>query len=207
MGKRYFIELSRKDVGLVSYFPGLEIKDDPKAGWVDKVLLPAIGPIADRKAARIREVPITFWIDVRRTARREAEIFLFTTPAYPGAMIERALNRALEPIRDGKVHAGREAIPREAIPCLQIFRGRLIRFYSALDGHEGFHLATVWWVDDFPRLVLLSIPENYEGITVDGPIEEAQGLVIEGRILSVSNGEQCRKFQQALSIVAREAVL
>jgi hypothetical protein len=204
MGKRYFIELSRKDVGLVSYFPGIEVKDDPKAGWIEKVLLPAIGPIANRKTARIREIPITFWIDVRKTARRGAEIFLFMTPAYPGAIIERALNRALEPIRGGKVHAGREPIPKEAIPCLQIFRGRLIRFYSAVDGYEGFHLATVWWKDDFPRLVLLSIPENYELIKVDAPIEEVERLLAEARILSVSNGEECRKFQQALIPIARQ---
>jgi hypothetical protein len=73
MGKRYFIELSRKDVGLVSYFPGTEIKGNHEADWIDEVLVPAIEPIAKRKAAKIREMPITFWIGVRGTARRRAE--------------------------------------------------------------------------------------------------------------------------------------
>jgi hypothetical protein len=204
MGKRYFIELSRKDIGLVSYFPGLEIKGRPKAEWIDKVLVPAVEPIARRRSAKIREVPLTFWIGVRGTARRPAEIFLFVTPAYPGAMIQRALKRALEPIKDAKVHAGREPIPEEAFPCIQILRGRIIRFYSTVDGYEGFHLTTVLWKDGFPRLALLSIPENDERITVDGQIDEVQGLVAEAMILSVSNGEECRRLQKALTPVARE---
>jgi hypothetical protein len=204
MGKRYFIELSRKDVGLVSYFPGIEIKGNPEADWIDEVLVPAIEPIAKRKAAKIREMPITFWIGVRGTARRRAEIFLFMTPAYPGATLERALTQALEPIKDGKVHAAREPIPEEAVPCIQIFRSRLIRFYSAFDGYEGFYLPTVPWKDNPPGLVLLSIPENHKLITVDAPIEEVQRLLVEARILSVSNGEQCRKLQQALISIARQ---
>jgi hypothetical protein len=204
MGKRYFIELSRKDVGLVSYFPGLESKDDPEADWIDKVLVPAIEPIARRRSAKIRETPITFWVIVRRTARRPAEIFLFVTAAYPGAIIERILNQALEPIKDGKVHAARERIPEEAVPCLQIFRGKLIRFYGALDGYEGFYLPTIERKGNVPALVLLSIPENDELITVDVPMEEAEYLAIEARIMSVSNGERCRRFQQALIPVARE---
>ena len=145
MRKRYFIELSRKDVGLVSYFPGLEIKDDPNADWIEKVLVPAVEPIAKRKSKKIREEPITFWISIRRTARRRAEIFLFVTPAYPGAIIEQALSQALQPLKDGKVHAGREAIPEDAVPCLQIFRGKLMRFYSVKDGYELFNIPTIRW--------------------------------------------------------------
>jgi hypothetical protein len=205
MGKRYFIELSRKDVGLVSYFPGLETKDDPDADWIDEVLVPAVEPITKRKSAKIRETPVTFWVTVRRTARRRAEILLFMTPAYPGVIIERALNQALEPIKDGKVHAGREPIPEEAVPCLQIFRGRLIRSYGALDGYEGFYLPTIEWKDNAPALALLPIPENDELITVGVPIEEVDRLLAEARILSVSNGESCRKFQQALIPVAMQA--
>lgn len=204
MGKRYFIELSRKDIGLVSYFPGLEIKNDPDADWIDGVLVPAIEPIARRKSAKIREVPITFWIGVRGTARRPAEIFLFMTPAYPGAVIESALSKALQPIKDGKIHAGREPIPEGPAPCLQIFRGKLIRFYVALDGYEGFYLPTIECKGNSPVLVLLVIPENDELLMVDAPIEELQRVLVEARILSVSNGEECRKFQQALAPIARQ---
>jgi hypothetical protein len=207
MGNRYFIELSRRDVGLVSYFPGLEIQDDPDADWIDDVLVPAIEPIAERKNAKIRQMPITFWVAVRRTARRPAEIFLFVTPAYPGAMIERILSQALEPIKDGKVHAGREPIPEEAVPCLQIFRGKVIRFYGYLGSYDNlkwFSIPAIYWRDNGPELAPLPIPEHDELITVDVPIEEANYLAIEARILPVSNGEQCRKFQQALIPIARE---
>jgi hypothetical protein len=209
MEKRYFIELSRKDIGLVSYFPGLEIKDDPDTNWILEVLVSAVAPIARRKAAKIRETPITFWVTVRGTARRRAEIFLFMTPAYPGAIIERALSQALEPIEDGKVHAGREPIPEEALPCLQIFRGKVIHFYDYLgryDNHNWFSIPAIYWQDNEPELAPLPVPEHDELITVDVPIEEADYLSIEARILSVSNGESCRKFQQALIPIAREEI-
>lgn len=207
MVKRYFIELSRKDIGLVSYFPGSETRDDPDADWIEEVLVPTLEPIAKRKSAKIREIPITFWIAVRGTARRQAEIFLFVTPAYPGVTVEQALHQALESINDGKVHAGKEPIPEEAVPCLQIFRGKLIRFYSHLsnhDGHKWFYLPTIRWQDNAPQLALLPIPEDDELLRIDVPIEEAERLLVEARILSVSNGKQCRKFQQALASVAME---
>ena len=203
MGKRYFIELSRKDAGLVSYFPGVETKNDPEADWIDEVLVPTIEPMAKRKTAKIREIPITFWVTVRGTARHRAEIFLFVTPAYPGAIIERILNQALEPIKDGKVHAGREPIPEEAVPCLQIFRGRLIRFYGVLDGYEGFCLPTIEWQDNAPELIRLPIPENGKLVTIDTSIEQTK-LFVEARIIEVSDGESCLKFQQALIPIARE---
>lgn len=204
MGKRYFIELSRRDIGLVSYFPGLEIKDDPDVDWIDDVLVLTIKPIARRKNAKIREMPITFWVGVRGTARRRAEIFLFMTPAFPGAIIESATAKALESFDDGNVHAGREPLPEEVFPCLQIFRGRIIRFYSTLDSREGFYFPTIGWKDNAPALVLLPIPEHDELISVGAAIEDVERLLVEARILPVSDGESCRRFQQALIPVARE---
>jgi len=199
--KRYFIEGSRRDVGLVSYFPGTEIKDDPGADWIEDVLVPAVAPIAKRKAARIREMPITFWVTVRGTARGQAEVFLFVTPAYPGTMIERALSQALEPIGDGKVHAAREPIPQEAVPCLQIFRGRLLRLYYSSDCQEGLYLPVIEWRDNAPSLLSLPIPRNSELITVDVPIEGADRVMIEARMFDVLNGDSCRRLQTALRAV------
>jgi hypothetical protein len=201
MGKRYFIEVSRKDVGLVSYFPGLEIEDELDADWIDEVLVPAIEPITRRKASKIREVPITFWVTVRGTARRRAEIFLFVTPAHPGATIDHTLSQTLEPIRNGKVHAGREPIPEEAFPCLQVFRGKLIRFYGDFDKHAWFSFPTIRWRNNAPTLEFVPI----DGI--DEFMEEVGQLPVEARILSVSSGEECHKFQQALIPVARVADL
>lgn len=204
MGRRYFIELSRKDVGMVSYFPGLEVKDAPEDDWIYGVLVPAVAPLANRKSAKVRELPITFWISVRGTARRRAEIFLFVAPAYPGAVIEQAMSRALQPLDDGNVHAGREPIPEDAVPILQVFRRKLIRFYGAINSYEGFCLPTVQWKDNALALALLSIPEDDELMTVNVPIEEAEQLLVEARILPASDGESCRRFQQALIRIARE---
>ena len=202
--KRYFIEVSRRDIGLVSYCPGWEIKDDPDADWIDSVLVPAVAPIAERRAARIRHTPITFWATVRRTARHPAEVFLFITPAHPGAVIEDALAKALAPVKDGKIHAGREPIPEEAVPCLQIFRGVIMRLYYSDDGYEGLHLPIVGWKDNAPSLLSLPIPQSSELITVDIPIEEAERLMVEARIDDALNGDSCRRLQQALIPIARE---
>jgi hypothetical protein len=174
------------------------MKDDPNASWIGEVLVPAIESVRKRKSKKIREVPITFWISVRGTARQRAEIFLFMTPAYSGALIERALSQALESIKDGKVHAGREPIPEEAVPCIQLFRGEFIRFYGSFDGHAWFSFPNVCWEDKAPELKFTptwGLDELYE---------ERGQLPVEARIISVSNGEHCRKFQQALIPIARQ---
>jgi hypothetical protein len=129
------------------------------------------------------------------------------TPVYPVAVIERAVNKALQPIKDGKVHAGREPIPEGVVPCLQIFRGKVITFYNYLgryDNIKWFSLPAIRWRDNGPELASLPVAEHDELITVDAPIEEVPRLLAEARILSVSNGEQCRKFQQALILIARQ---
>lgn len=151
------IDLSRKHIGLVSYFPGLEIKDAPEADWIDDVLIPAVEPIARRKSKKIQEMPITFWVCVRGTARRRAEIFLFVMPAYPGVIIERALSRVLETIKCGMIHAAREPIPEEAVPCLYLFRQKIVRYYSYVDSHDIFYLPCIKWNHSFPEFTMLPI--------------------------------------------------
>ena len=39
MAKRYYIDLSRKELATVSYFPGLELKKAPETEWVEDVLI------------------------------------------------------------------------------------------------------------------------------------------------------------------------
>ncbi|MFC1916969.1 hypothetical protein ACFLX1_02445, partial [Chloroflexota bacterium] len=198
MKKRYYIELSRKDTGLVSYFPGLELRDDMNYDWIDDVLVPAIKPIAKRTSKKIQEMPITFWTCVRGTARRRAEIFLFVTPAYPGKLIEDALVKALTPFSQGKIHAAREPIPDYAFPCIQVFRGKLIRFYQTHKALERGLLPRIKWKDNFPEIEI--VPDY--GIT---DLYEELGLMpVEARIYDISNGESMRKFQQALTPVALE---
>ncbi len=195
--KRYYIDLSRNDTGLISYFPGLELKDDMKHDWIDDVLVPAVKPIAERRSKKIQKMPITFWACVRGTARRRAEIFLFVTPAYPGKLIEDALVQALTPFSQGKIHAGREPIPDDAFPCLQVFRGKLIRFYQTYKDWERVWLPMIEWEQNYPKMTVL--PDWLGRTDLYGEL----GLMpIEARILDISSGEVERQFQQALIPIA-----
>jgi hypothetical protein len=206
MSKRYYIELSKKDRALVSYFSGFEIKDRPEVDWIQTVLVPALEPVARRKNKKIRETPITFWFVIRKTARRASEIFLFMTPACPGTLIEQAVAKALELFVDGKVHAGQEPLPEGAFPALQILRGKIIRFYGTVAGHEGFSIGTVWWEDNKPIGYSLSASEDDELFQVPLPLEKMDMFLAEARIVSKlanEDGNECRKFQQALIPVAR----
>jgi len=199
MDKHYFIDLSRNDTGLVSYFPGLELKDDMNYDWIDDVLVPAVKPIAERRSKKIQKMPITFWACVRGTARRRAEIFLFVTPAYPGKLIEDALVQALTPFSQGKIHAGREPIPDYALPCLQVFRGKLIRFYQTHKDWERVWLPKIEWEQNYPKMTVLP---DWGGTT---DLYGELGLMpVEARILDISSGNECRKFQQALKVIALE---
>ena len=205
MGKRYYIELSMKDCALASYFPGFEIQDDLDADWVHDILVPLLEPVVRRRSKKIQETPITFWFGVRKTARHPSEIFLFMTPAYPGTLIEQAIAKALEPLVDGKVNAGREPLPEGVYPCLQIFRGKLIRFYSTFEGHDGFFIGTICWKDNAPTGTLIRFAEDNDLFQVPAPLEEMDKFLAEARISDISNGEECRKFQQALRPIARKA--
>lgn len=206
MKKSYYIGLSRKDYALVSYFPGFELKEEMKLDWVDDVLAPAIAPIAKRKSRKIMGMPITFWACVRRTARRKAEIFLFVTPAYPGRLIEDALVKALTPFSQGNIHAARELIPDYAFPCLQVFRGKLIRFYQTHEAWKGVLLPRIVWKDNFPEMEI--VPDY--GTT---DLYEELGLMpVEAKISDLFSGEHYRKYQQlfipaALEIKERDDVL
>jgi hypothetical protein len=203
MGKHYYIELSRNDIGIVSYFPGLELKDDMNYDWIDDVLVPVVKPIAERKSKKKQDTPITFWTCVRNTARRRAEIFLFVTPAYPGKLIEDALSKALEPFIYGKVHAGIERLPEYAYPCLQVFRGKLIKFYLKDEAAARLYLPSIISKDDASH----GYEPALDIIPTYGPIEEEEELgltPVEARILTVSNGNECRKFQQSLTPIAME---
>ena len=200
MAKRYFIDLSRKDIGLGSYFPGLELRSTPQTDWIEAVLVPAISPLLKRKAKAIYEVPITFWVTVRQTARPyRAEIFLFITPAYPGVQVERALSRLLQPITAGNVFAGREHIPAEAVPCCQLFRGRLLMFYFEVEDVEDSYLPIIQWRDGAPVLALSDIPKASTEIVDD----ESEKLLVRANISEVLDGGYYRKLQQAISTIAR----
>jgi len=74
---------------------------------------------------------------------------------------------------------------------------------SASTGAEAQCLPGIEWTDNAPSLLALVVHENTDLTAIDIPIEEADRLIVEARILEVSNGESCRRFQQALIPVAR----
>jgi hypothetical protein len=204
MPKRYYIELSRKDVALVSYFPPVRSKDNKWGEWIEEVLIPAVKPIADRKSAKIRETPITFWISIQKTSRRSKEIFLFMTPANPRKVIEKAFAEALQPIKGGNVHTSREPIPENAVPCLQIFRGKLIRFYMCPSISNLYFRPMVFWRHITREIELWSL--SYDDDIINIPVEESDIPLVEARILDkcILSGKDCRKIQQAQILMARE---
>lgn len=199
MNKRYYVELSRSDLALVSYFPGLEIQNKPDHDWISSILVPSLEQIAKRRNKKIWDVPITFWISTRSTARMKAEIFLFMTPAYPGKLIEDTTSKFLQPLVESKVHAGREYIPEDAYPCIQIFRGHMIRFYQMHDNLIKGFIPQITWKDNEPEIEMVPFYDRDE-------LEETgdMKLLAEARILTCLTGEECRKFQQILKVVARE---
>jgi hypothetical protein len=199
MSNRLLIELSRKDAAIVSYFPGFEIKDDPGADWVQEALIPAIEPLTRRKTKSIYDVPITFWIAIRNTARLKAEIFVFTTPYNIGFKGERALKNALLPLNSGKVHQAIEPIPQYACPCCQIFRCKVILFYTFLEGEQGLFIPTLFWREKAPKLIFLKVPDKL--VQIDN--YKANHLLVRAEISPILDGIYYRTYQQNLIPIAK----
>jgi|GEM_PF-1930190 len=199
--RRYFIDLSRKELAKVSYFPGLEIKRKTEAEWIEDVLIPVLLPVVRRKNKKISEVPITFWIATRQTARPFwAELFLFMTPATLGAVANQAIEKALQNVQFAKIFAGVEAIPEYAFPICQVFRGKLIKFYYGTEDVEDICLPAFKWGGAASTLTLLTLDKT--ATVLDN--RDSEILLIRAVVNSVMNGEYYRKFQQALNCIGIE---
>ena len=199
MPKRYYIDLSRKELATASYFPGLELKKAPETEWVADVLIPVLMPIVRRKNKKISEVPITFWICTRHTARSfSEEIFLFQTPAFPGVMIENTVKEALLPLEQGMIFAGKEGITDEAVPVCQVFRNKLIIFYFGKEEFEPHYRADFEWKENGPTFA-----QGY--VTHSETLLENRDSEILFMRANINNnvitGESNRKFQQALNCI------
>ena len=201
MSKRYYIDLSRKELAIVSYFPGLELKKDREAELVEDVLIPALLPVVRRKNKKISEVPITFWVNTRQTARPfSEEIFLFQTPAFPGDIIENTVKEALQPLRQGMVFAGKEGIVDGAVAACQIFRNKLIRFYFGKEEFEPHYLPDFAWKGNGPTFTPAYV--THSEIYLEN--RDSEILFMRANISNVMNGEYYRKFQQALNCMGIE---
>jgi hypothetical protein len=201
MSNRYYIDLCRKELATVSYFPGLELKKEPEAEWIEDVLIPVLSPVVRRRNKKISEVPITFWVDTRQTARPfSEEIFLFQTPAFPGVMIENAVKEALQTLEKGMVFAGKEYITDGAVPVCQIFRNKLIRFYFGKEEFEPHYCDSFEWKENGPEFKQLYI--THSEICLEN--RDLEMLFMRANISIVMNGEYYRKFQQALNCIGIE---
>jgi hypothetical protein len=201
MAKRYYIDLSRKELATVSYFPGLELKKDREAEWIEDVLIPALLPVTRRKNKKISEVPITFWICTRHTARSfSEEIFLFQTPAFSGVMIENTIKEALQSLEQGMVFAGKEGITDEAVPVCQVFRNKLVRFYFGKEESEPHYQASFEWKDKGPLFTQALV--IHSEILLEN--RDSESLYMRANISTVMDGEYYRKFQQALNCIGIE---
>lgn len=201
MPKRYYIDLSRKELATVSYFPGFELKKVPETEWVQDVLIPVLLPVVRRKNKKISEVPITFWVDARQTARSfSEEIFLFQTPAFPGVMIENTIKEALQSLRQGMVFAGKEGITDGAVAACQIFRNKLIRFYYGKNESEVHYAAGLKWNGNGPEYTPSLI--THSEILLEN--RDSEILFIRANVDTVMNGDYYRKFQRALNCIAME---
>lgn len=203
MARRYYIDLSRKEIARGSYSPALEVKGKPKAEWIETVLIPLLSPIARRKNKKILEIPITFWAFTRQTARpfRE-ELFLFITPADPGAVAKQVIEEALQNIQDAKIFAGLEPIPDYAFPICQIFRGKLIRFYYGVEDVEEYYLPAFKWSGGAPAFALSAIDKS--ATMLENGDSEILFMRANVNTSVMMNGEYFRKFQQALNCIGIE---
>lgn len=200
MAKQCYVTLSRRDTAMASYFPGFELKNSPEADWVDTVLVPALLRVV-KKSKKINLIPVTFWGEIRGTARHAAEIFLFTTPANALTLVEKALTAIPECVKnnEGHIRCGQEYLPENAVPICQAFRNKVIRFYVKLD-EDTYYLPVIRWEDRAPVIALAPLKQSATLIKN----EDAELLPMRVDISDAEDGNLCRKFQQALSGIGVE---
>ena len=209
---KFELPLSRKDQANVSYFTGT-VNGNIQQSWIEDCLLPAISNIAIQRGQRIRNTPITFWICVRETARSPTgEIFLFSTPWRATKKIDETVRTALSrQFPQDKIFQGIETIPKEAVPCCQSFRGKLLRFYSEAGG-EGFYskaaiskgrylLPTIRWYEQ--RRPYISLVEMDPMLIFCKNGQDSQEVYVCAAQEESLDGDSCRDWQQGLVSLAR----
>jgi hypothetical protein len=199
MSGRLFLQLAWDERANASYFPVHELESAPEEEWVENYLLPVVRKIAARRAKAIREVPVTFWLLTRPTARFErGEVFLFVTPWRAPRAVNQAVNAALAELPDAKISQGIEPIPKEAVPSCQVYKGKVIRFFGDFLSTGEPVCAAVRWSEeaDGPRLVgmpfntrLANDDEDADEIWVRAEVgEELREGELRGKQLCLARG-------------------
>lgn len=192
--------MSRNDMANVSYFPGREVESNAEAEWIEASLIPVINAVAARRAKKIRETPIGFWVCIRETARLpQGEIFVFCTPWRTGKQTEDAVRNALTAIPNGKIFQGTERIPEEAIPCCQSFRGKIIRFFGDFENNGTLGLPLIRWQGNAPSLQFQTFDASKAVVHEN---EDPQEIYVRAKMSGVADGTYYRSWQGGLRSVA-----
>jgi hypothetical protein len=67
-----------------------------------------------------------------------------------------------------------------------------------VNNNQWFNLPCIYWKENIPELELLPNKEPDELITNSTLFQETERLLVEARLISGTNGESIRKFQQNL---------
>lgn len=194
----WFLPLNRHELADMSYFAAedLRVTDDD---WVETRLLPAVRPLLKLRQKTLRETPITFWVYTRDTARLDRdEIFVAVTPFKVRQLVRDKVAAAIATIRDpdAKVFAGVESVPERWMPCFQLFRGKLLRFYEPHETY-GAIKPEIRWHKGMPR--------PYIGPLNPGPAADpatCDELWVRAEPTDLMTPEFYREWQQALRTIA-----
>ncbi len=150
--------MNRNEQAFVSYFPAEAVDYDEFNGWLEYRLLPAIRTLASRTSKAITEVPITFWVGIRETARTPSgEVFVFTTPWENTKPVNEALTKAMGEIPQAKLLEGVETVPDDFFPYAQVFRNTVFRLYGDFSDEAGLQQVEIFFYSDTVELTLDSI--------------------------------------------------
>ena len=193
--ERFFLYLARGGLASVSYGPATELAHMQDESWIDTQLLPAVRILAKRRAKAIREVPIAFWLGVRSTARTpNGELFVFTTPFKAPRQLREAVTTALSALPQMRVAEGVEPICDGLIPCLQVYRGKILRFYERYEGH--LYEPAVQWSEEAKAPVMCMHRLDPQLVVNQGDTPE---LWVRADCQEHMTFEQCQGWQMLLA--------
>lgn len=226
MIKSYYLILSRNDTAQASHFSGFEVKDSPHVDWIDNFFIPAVSSLTQGYKGKTIAGPLTFWIKIEGVLFPHPawEIFVYSTPWTTHLPIMAALN-FLD--RNSIVCKSTALLPDDAIPCCQIFKGKLIRFYSGnvpeyywdrdkksympvkIEGNEKVRFPAIYWVVNQP---VLDMEEVDKAAILSKNIENSEILWVRAQLVGKGgkglfpgtgrSGEYYRRYQQSLPDLA-----
>jgi hypothetical protein len=196
--KAWFLLLNGHELADMSYWPAEDLSTS-EDDWVETRLLPAVRPLLKLRQKTLREMPITFWVCTRDTARLDRdEIFVAVTPFEMRQKLRDWVAAALLtiPDPDARVFAGVEPVPDGWMPVCQVFRGKLLRFYADESEH-GLVKPEIRWGAGMPRPVI----STFDPGPAANP-EMCDELWVRAEVDDVMPALHYREWHQALRTIA-----